>query len=431
MNSHRKIGITLLLAYTLILTALRSIRFPNDFAEAQWLLDYRFGLVKRGLVGEIVSRMASIGGGPVTENLILVLSGLFFVLFCIVILIIAVRINRHAGWTSGGVLVTLVFLSSPFIVMSAHLIGYYDNIIILAGILSVYLILIRRTWLSAIVLGLALFIHENSLLLLFPIFCLTWLLVNVKSQKEGLPRLPFLPLFLPVAAFILLAAAQELFVQDSVQATFSSYLSGFSFIENGRNIAVPAWIFTPIGDYLAEQSGAFPERISAIAMHGLAFPSALAILLFTISVYKILDISIESILLLVVCLSPLLMHIVAWDTPRIWTFIILEAFLCLWIYSEIYPSKTESPAIRLFSLLVLALNILIRTPLMDNEVDRFTMIQRLALYAPVMIGSLSLLLSSKEVRLYDRLSIQGLHVSRLIKRPGNHPAGKEEGNREP
>ena len=33
----------------LVATVLRTIRWPNDWSEAHWLLDYRFGFVKRGL----------------------------------------------------------------------------------------------------------------------------------------------------------------------------------------------------------------------------------------------------------------------------------------------------------------------------------------------------------------------------------------------
>jgi len=33
----------------------RAWRTPNDFAEMRSLLDYHFGFVKRGLIGEIVS----------------------------------------------------------------------------------------------------------------------------------------------------------------------------------------------------------------------------------------------------------------------------------------------------------------------------------------------------------------------------------------
>ena len=39
----------------MLLTLSRTWRLPNSFANAHWLLDYRFGFVKRGLAGQLLS----------------------------------------------------------------------------------------------------------------------------------------------------------------------------------------------------------------------------------------------------------------------------------------------------------------------------------------------------------------------------------------
>lgn len=50
MSLVRKGGMIVLIVYTFVITSLRTLRSPNDFAEAHWLLDYRFGFIKRGLI---------------------------------------------------------------------------------------------------------------------------------------------------------------------------------------------------------------------------------------------------------------------------------------------------------------------------------------------------------------------------------------------
>ena len=48
-----RISVFLILLYTLAFSVGKTLRFPNDWAESHWLMDYRFGFIKRGLAGEI------------------------------------------------------------------------------------------------------------------------------------------------------------------------------------------------------------------------------------------------------------------------------------------------------------------------------------------------------------------------------------------
>ena len=58
---------------------------------------------------------------------------------------------RRSRWSPAVVLAVLVFASSPFIVMSAHLIGYYDNMIVVLTIVSLALLLSGRPWTAGVV----------------------------------------------------------------------------------------------------------------------------------------------------------------------------------------------------------------------------------------------------------------------------------------
>jgi hypothetical protein len=415
MTLTRKLGIAALMFYTLAVTVLRAFRSPNDFAEAHWLLDYRFGFVKRGLIGEILSLITGSISLPITAQVISTLAVVTFLIYCAALTILSIRIVQKSGWSTGAVLVSIVFLSSPFVVMSAHLIGYYDNIVIVLGILSVVLLLKGRPWFGAWLQVLALLTHENSLLIVFPPFCLAWLLMNSRYQRSGVPILPLLPLLLPIYAFLAMAVSQQLFLAKNFVELFTARLSQFPFIQNNRSTLVPVWISASFLDYYAAESGAFFLRLSSVNMYGLVLPSALAILLFAVNVYQILDLSAESIIVLAVFFVPQTMHLVAWDTPRIWTYTILSTFFALWIYSEIFTAHKDSSASRLLCLVALVTNVVSLTPLMDKQTDHYSLNTRLLFYTPVFIGSLAFIFYRESISVAERLSIKGCHISKLLK----------------
>jgi hypothetical protein len=221
-------------------------------------------------------------------------------------------------------------------------------------------------------------------------------------------------LLLPVFAFMIMTITQELFLGNDFEKLLSAYLSQFSFIQQNQSTLMPTWISTSFFAWFSWLSREFPRRIFAIDMLGMALPVAMAILFFTMTAHKIRDISAESVLLIGVCITPLLMHLVAWDISRIWTYTILEAFLALWIYSEIYPSRNASSVIRLFCLTALVVNAMIRVPLMDGQVDQFSSITRVLLYMPVILSSVILILSSKDITIKDRLKVQGYNLVKII-----------------
>src|SRR5688572_14664661 len=111
MGVTRKHAIIVLMIYTLVVTIVRSFRTPNDFSEAHWLLDYRFGFMKRALVGEIVSLVTGYLSIPITAQLISALSAAAFLIYCSTLVVLSLRIVQRSGWSTATVLVVLVFLS--------------------------------------------------------------------------------------------------------------------------------------------------------------------------------------------------------------------------------------------------------------------------------------------------------------------------------
>lgn len=378
--------------WTLSVTILRALRTPNDFAEAHWLLDYRFGFVKRALLGEILSRVTGYLSVPITARLILNLSALAFIVFCGTIIFLWIRILQKSEWSNGAVVLSLVFLSSPFFVMSAHLMGYYDNIVVTLAIASIALLMSGRIWTASCVMALTMLVHENALLIGFPPLCLAWLLTNRKRRTAQNPALPFLPLLLPILTFIAVAASQSSLTARGFAGLYSARLAQYPFIQHGRSTLVPAWISTSFYDYLRTQGSSFPFRLLSPYMFALVLPSALAILSFAVRTFRLIAYSAEWAGLLAVAFVPQIMHVLASDTPRIWTYTILCAFLALWIYAEHFPMIFSAPENWRLLCLALAVNIVILTPLMDDEIDHFSLAKRLLLYSPTIVASLFLLI---------------------------------------
>jgi hypothetical protein len=288
----------------------------------------------------------------------------------------------------------LVFLSSPFIVMSAHLVGYFDNIVIVLAVMAIALLLAGRIWFAVLVQAVAILVHELSLLVGYPVFCLCWLLVSRRRHESHRAALPWWPLSLPVATFLLLALAQSLAPLD-LEPSLMSHLSTYPFIATHiHDTRVPHWIVITFADSYALHRGFFSDRLFSASMHGLVLPSTLAILGFIIDRYRVRAGSTEGIVLLGACLAPQLMHMVAWDTTRIWTYSIVAAFLSLWVYAEVAVAARSdtSQFVGLVCLVAVVLNAAVSTPLMDGLHDHFDLVTRLILYTPVVAAAFALIL---------------------------------------
>lgn len=397
-----------------MLTALRAVRLPNEFSKEHWFIDYRFGFVKRGMVGTIFSLVTRALHVHVrhTDQIVAWLSSIQFVIFCAVLVLIGLRIIRRSAWSTPAILTTLVFLSSPFIVMSAHLIGYFDNIIIVLAVLSIACLLMGRVWVAAALQAVAMLVHETSWLIGFPVFCLAWLLVNNKARRTHGARLPVWPLLLPIGTFLLLVNSRSLAPPDLEQSLIAR-LSSFPFLAaKVGDVRVPHWVTITFAESFALHRGFLLGRLLQERMIGLILPSMVALLSFIVDANRIRDLSAESLILLGICLLPQSMHLLAWDTTRIWTYSILCAFLVLWVYAEtVTPRREVSQIVSLFCLAALALNIAEVTPLMDGLSEHFELGTRVLFYAPVFIAALGAILWESPEPIGERLSIQGIPLS--------------------
>jgi hypothetical protein len=407
IGTTRKFWIAGTMLWTLIITSLRATRLPNDFSKEHWFIDYRFGFVKRGLVGTIVTLATRAMHVRPTEQLVNILASVQFGLFCTVLMWLGLHLVRRSGWSNTVTLVVLVFLSSPFIVMSAHLIGYFDNIIIVLTVLSLGLLFRKRIWAASCLQAISILVHENALLVGLPVFCFGWMLVNSRQREVHEKPLSFAPLLVPVGAFVILTLSQRLSPPD-LERSLTAYLSSYPFlVKRLGDVRVPHWVTITFYDSYLLHQGQFLGRVLSQSMLGVVLPSLLAVLGFVFDVYGVRALSVESMILLGACLAPQLMHLVAWDTSRIWTYSILCSFLLLWVYVELFPPRrSASQFIRLLCLVALALNIMGVTPLMDGLKDHFDIATRLLLYTPVMGMALAVTLQEESVPFRKRLSLR-------------------------
>ena len=378
-----------IIAWVLFVTAMRALRTPNDFSEAHWLIDYGAGFIRRGLVGSMMGMLSDIGLVPLTETNILIISAILFVLFCLVVLALSWRILDKSNWRIDAFLMVVAFATSPFIVVNAHLVGYFDHLVIPISLAAALLVLHNRGWLAGLLMAVAVLIHEGVLFLGFPLLVFALYLRSVRVEGNKLTLRPFLPLLLPVAAFLAVWFSENFLVNTwQVQNYLTTRMAQFDFISLNRDILVPRWLVRdPIRHLLFENHkliGRLTDPLMLLAM----IPSMITILVFVFRRFRIKLQSFEALMVFAITLFPLTMHALAWDTPRIWSRIIFSAFGIAWLYCEAVPQTRVRTAwwFWLLALFTLVVNMFIRIPLMDYWVERYTSTTRLMIYAPLLLG---------------------------------------------
>lgn len=374
----------LVVAWTMAITVSRAIRLPNDFAEAHWLLDYRFGFIKRGLIGTLCTKVTELFGVTMSPNLIVVAAVATFLVLYGLLLWIAWRMLRHHRGDNSAPLVLLVVATSPFLVMNAHLFGYFDAINYALALCVVGLALRGWYWSAALLAVVAILCHESFLLVGFPLLCLTIVARGIVVNGNTFSFRVLLPLLLPGFAFVAIAVIQSRTVDQLVlREQLTTYLSSYDFIPT-RSASVARWHTTGFFEYFQKQRIYLVRRLLEPELLAALGPSLMALLYFSHRAMRVRPFTYLSLLLLGAVLVPLAMHAVAWDTARISSYVVGGAFIAAWITFEIRPDATMS-SLPLLAVPAILLNLFTRYPLMDGEVERYTHGTRLVLYAPALV----------------------------------------------
>ncbi|KFF26416.1 hypothetical protein [Chryseobacterium vrystaatense] len=381
---NRKFLVTFLYVYALAFSFVKTVRLPNQWSEAHWLMDYRFGFIKRGLAGEIF-------GFFFEKNVlnIQILSAVILLLLYAAILTISLR-TTFENYSIRKVLFYLVFFLSQYVVLSAHLIGYLDHVIFLLTILAVYLIRNKKIFLASLLAVFSVVIHEISFFLMVPV-CLFALLIyempgkSIVFSKDLFKKVGIF-LFFPLAATVLISVYQEIWGKENDQLIFH-YLEGTGFISKKVALMISSAYTESFGTYLRQQSVYFVDRLF-LSKNTLKFGLPILFMMYLVyREFKKINRYVIS-LLVTVSLFPLLLHAVAWDEFRIWAFPFMILFLGFWVISSRYKADEISDArLSWFEIVLFIISVILvaifQNNLFENEIERLSKIQRCMLLVPM------------------------------------------------
>jgi len=399
-NYHYKAFIALGLLWAFFVTVIRTFRWPNDWAEAHWLTSYQFGFLKRGLAGTLIAPFVNSSFfGDSAELIIRIAATGFFLAFCGVLLFVCFRIIKRSHFGLDALFLTLVFLTSPYIVLSAHLNGYYDNILLIITVGACLLVMVGKVWQATILMVLGVLIHELFFVVGFPSVVFCTLIKYAKNPLGatgvrrffGFWRQNSLLVFLPVIIFGWIIFNQTVILGAGlVKQQLVAHLSQFGFVENNRNVIVPKAFTTSFFVYLREEGPKFYSRVTnpfwffSITMPLLVLLGFGWHVLRAVNFRKPIFVCLSAITLL-----PLSVHAMAWDTGRFWTFPIVIALLGIWVIMEIYPEVHAEQKNSLFfiicALIITGSQLLIYSRLVEGIPERFTLEFRTFLYAPALL----------------------------------------------
>jgi len=356
-------------------TASRTLRFPNPYSIGHWLQTYAHGFVKRGLLGTAVRPLLDSKGPDEIKEMITVLSFSVFALFSVA-MIGAAAMSLRRDHRLVSLAVAVVFLGSPFVVFSAHIVGYFDPLVAAMGIISVYLAA-RARWLAAGLLSaLAIFVHEMYAVAGMPMVVLcAWLrLSETSAQARWRPLLelllaPTLALIVVLLSSLLQGDHLVAAIREDIAATgvidqywvdMSTYHLEHGFLENLRKQQRWAWV-----------------RLGSKTMNMVVYPALIALLLgASARLYQLQRVRWIPVYI-AFALSPWLMHWFAWDIERIAILPIFTAFLGFFGFCALPEPATGIRPLPRWSLVAIVVtsvaaslaNAWIDVPLMDGQRD--------------------------------------------------------------
>lgn len=372
-------------------TLLRGLRRPNDWAEAHWLIGYDFGLIKRGLPATLL-RPFTAASPERAEMAITLVATALTALLCLVLIAVCGSILRRAGFSRNAVVAVAVFATSPFVVMTGHLNGYFDAPIVLLTVLAVTLAWRGRAGWAALALTIGLLVHETIFIIGFPTVIWAALLANRRDVATGQAAARRLaPLLAPLVAFAALFVYQSFAIDAAeLEGTLITHLETFPFIQYDQEVIVPRAFAKSFVAHFQSQSPRVWGRLFDPGLMLAMLPTVAVWLLFIRQALRAANMPRRLIMAAgLLPFLPLALHLIAWDTARIWSYPIIVALLVGWVAClAAEPARLRAADSRLLTVLglsTLPLNVFGRVPLMDWRVERFSNWWRAALYAPAAI----------------------------------------------
>lgn len=380
---HPRLLLGLLLGWAFAATSARALRGPNDFALAHWLLDWRLGPLKRGLPGSVLA--LATGGAPDLTTAT-VAAWCVFAASTAALLYALWQVSGR-GRNAAGTLVALVVAGSPLVVMHAHLVGYFDGVVIALVVPAIALALRRRAAAGSLLLAVAVAAHEMALLVALPAFLLAVRGNGGDVRRAAAPSL---------AVFALVAVAQALQPPGALQGAAAARLAAQPGLDPVIAGSLPGWLTDSFLENLRQCAGGAWERALWAVAPVLVAPALLALLWHARPAWRTRA---GAAVFLAACALPQAAQLFAWDAPRIWTWSLLAALLGAWVVTATArPGRGGAGTsgqcfawpVRLALVAVMLLNLVLTIPLMDSQADRLPLAARLLLHLPVVAGAVAL-----------------------------------------
>jgi hypothetical protein len=232
----------------------------------------------------------------------------------------------------------------------------------------------------------AVLVHETVFFIGMPVLLMA-IALRPRSPRGRALIAALAPLVMPVIAGAAIVLSEQNPVRRmALRGHLVQRLSAFPWITGDMNLLLPEWLTTRFVDHFHEEAHAFPWRITSPGFVLYIMPLALLLWLLSSSLSSWRRAWMAAAAVAIPL--PLLLHLLAFDTARQWTYPLIVGLMAVWIASCAYDGRAawgrQSGTIAIvLSIAVVIANIFVmRYPLLDYEVDRFTNVQRLLLYTP-------------------------------------------------
>lgn len=373
VSGLNKWRLTFSVTIVMVFSVLRGV--PPQLVEwpyAHWLINYDFGFVKRGFVGEVAQRLGfALDPMHAGQTLIPLVWGIFIVLM-VLLLWVSLRIWQRTQQATLTAMLVVLFFASGFIVMTSNLMGYYDHIWQIGTIITLWLIVQRRLLMAAFLQIIWVLVHESYLLVGYPVVVFALVLVWMQDRSHFQHRRRvglMLALVVPLITFAVVFLMHDLQDTALLSQQLLDHLGRYDDLsERFTPFFVKAYMYR-FTDYLYGESQYLFMRLFSVQNWINTLPF-IGFSLYALSqMFKAQRRVKHAILISFVIFSPLGLHLIAWDYNRIWMYIILHAFLVVWVLVEFYTVKiTPQPADLLLFLITLLCMVLV--PILPQAISR-------------------------------------------------------------
>lgn len=338
------------IAWCLLFSLMKGWGEVHEWANVSWLIHYDFGFVKRGLLGSLLTLLLP-ASTTITPELLSTIGLPLFLTLLAALLLIAFRMIVLTNFSWLLFLFAAVFFTSPYLTMLANIRNYLDIPISLLGIASLFSALKQRYFTAALILSIGVFIHELVIVIFLPLFVLLLGLqhafrTNTNQTSSPLFKIaPWLAIIFPLVFLAITIINQQTLDTGELRLQIENRIMSLLPMNKDRAELYSEMLTYSFFDYLKEESGLFLGRITDsyfVFTVGL-FPVITLLVIWQIS--GSLRTGMRLILLLLAagsCLAPLTLHLIAFDTNRIWVMPIFSAFLALWLVVETSQVKHVS-----------------------------------------------------------------------------------------